>query len=78
MGPIFRWNELNFAFCFGSVFLKKGMVYSALALAGNGGYLPSKWLLQFSQNAAVKICCLAVMIMKCLLIFAYVFIGFSL
>lgn len=56
MESIFRSNELIIAFCFSSVFLKEGMLYSALAQAGNRGYFPSKWLLHFSQNATVKIC----------------------
>lgn len=78
MRMISRCNELNFAFCFGSVFLKKEIVCSALAPGGNGGNLPPKWLLQLSQNATVKRCCLAVMTMMCSLIFECVFMGFSL
>lgn len=76
-GIISRCNELNFTFCFGSVFLKKGIVYSASTQGGNDGNFPPKWLLQLFHNAVVKRCCLAVMIMKCLLIFEYVFMGFS-
>lgn len=44
------------------------MFYFAVTCAGNGGYYPSKKLLQFFQNATINIFCLDVMTMKCLFI----------